>query len=264
MYKYQPKINTSSDEALKKLDNLVGMDGIKERMHSLADEIKQGKTAAPDLNMVFNGAWGTGKSTVAEILTELFYSLGAVKELRLISCNVIDLVADCAERTAVKTREAINEAAGGVLYIDNAYQLESRSGFDAIQSLVNAMDEYCGGLTVILANDAKDSFLNNHPELKCKFNNFINFSGYSAEELCEMVMRKFAKHRYIVEKGAKARILAVFENILEKDGINCGYGVASERLFKKIVNRQLLRLMQIKEPTKEDLPIIKEEDIPVE
>jgi SpoVK/Ycf46/Vps4 family AAA+-type ATPase len=197
----------SSDEIMKELDELIGLESIKENVRDLYDYLrflKHRREKGVDdvnerigLNLVFTGNPGTGKTTVAKLLGKIYFNLGLLSKGHVHEVDRGDLIAGFIGQTAPKTKEEIKKAKGGILFIDEAYALhregsEKDFGEEAIEVLMKEMSDGDGDLAVIVAGypDEMNSFLNSNPGLKSRFSNYFNFPDYTPKELLEIANYK--------------------------------------------------------------------------
>lgn len=188
------------EEAFAELDSLVGLQSVKERLKKVfamhqANQKRVEKGLDPvevSHHLVFTGSPGTGKTTVARIVAKVYHSIGILPKGHLIETGRQDLVAAYVGQTALKTKERIDEAMGGVLFIDEAYTLTQYSGksgndfgAEAIATLLKEMEDHRGEFAVIAAGYTKEmgEFIQANPGLKSRFSTVIEFPDYNAEEL---------------------------------------------------------------------------------
>jgi len=244
------------DISLKELDSLIGMDNIKKEIHELVDIVHFHKKTGKDvlnnffLHTVFIGNPGTGKTTVARILTKIYKALGLLERGHIIETDRQGLVAGYIGQTAIKTNERINEAFGGVLFIDEAYALSNFNGLqgdygnEAIQTILKRMEDNRGEFFVFAAGypDNMDIFLKANPGLRSRFDKVLKFEDYSAEELLDIALSMIAENGYKIKSNAKDLL---FDQLLEMhEGRNKYFGNAREvrKLVHDILKNQNLRL----------------------
>lgn len=254
------------------LNDLVGMKDIKKKVSDLKaflifnKKIKALNNPSLPLNlhMMFQGNPGTGKTTVARVITEILYDLGYIKENKLIEVERKDLIAEYVGQTAIKTGKVIQSAKGGVLFIDEAYSItnESRGGYgdECIATLIKAMEDHKEDLVVIFAGYNKEmkQFINSNSGLSSRIGNVFDFEDYSSEELLEIFKNKVKKYGYKLEVGVCERV----ENHLieEKKVKNFGNGRFVDNLIQDIILIHAVNTQNTDD--KDKLLTITEEDIP--
>lgn len=224
----RPMPNIPVDEkllaiALHELDSLVGMHNIKRDIRELVDLVRFYREGGRDvlgrfyLHTVFVGNPGTGKTTVARILTKIYKALGVLERGHMVETDRQGLVAGFIGQTAIKTAERVDEAVGGVLFIDEAYSLSAPAsrgtqgdfGDEAIQTLLKRMEDRRGEFFVFVAGypENMDSFLKANPGLGSRFDKILRFEDYSPEELLEIALNMFSKEEYRVEEDAREHLV---------------------------------------------------------
>ncbi|ANN15876.1 AAA family ATPase [Amycolatopsis orientalis] len=266
----------TSGDPLKELQALVGLDGVKREVTSLINLNKMAKRrqdaglSAPPMarHLVFAGAPGTGKTTVARLYGQVLAQLGVLREGHLVEVARADLVAQIIGGTAIKTTEAFTTALGGVLFIDEAYTLSSGSGGtgpdfgrEAIDTLVKLMEDHRDDVVVIAAGYSNEmaKFLESNPGMESRFSRTIEFANYTADELVTIVRTQCAKHDYRLDEAAAGDLLDYFEAI-PKDG-TFGNGRTARRVFERMTDRQASRLAETPEVTAADLTLLTASDL---
>lgn len=261
----------------KDLGSVVGLSEAKDFLRSLQAQIimdkKRKELGLPaseqqTLHMIFQGNPGTGKTTMARIAGHILHDLGVLREDKLIETDRSGLVAGYVGQTAIKTKEVIQSAYNGVLFIDEAYSLakggENDFGREAIDTLVKEMDDNRSKLVVILAGYDHDMevFLQTNPGLRSRFPNILHFADYSAEELMEIAQRNLSKDGYILSPAASGKLLSILEQARTDSAFGNGRYV---RNLMEAAERHLdARLMQEQNLTKDKLTTIEEIDIEVQ
>lgn len=258
------------------LDELIGMDAVKKEVETLSNfiRIQQAraanglKTSAVSYHCVFTGSPGTGKTTVARILAQIYKNLGVVSKGHLVETDRAGLVAEFIGQTAIKTDKVIESALDGVLFIDEAYALNAGGdndyGKEAIATLIKRMEDYRDRLIVILAgytNQMKD-FINSNPGLQSRFNRYIEFPDYTPEELLQIFEYNMKKYDYIFSKETREHLLRYFEKEVALKDTNFGNGRLVRNVFEKTLERQANRLAHEVHLTTDKLTRIQIEDLP--
>ncbi len=282
VYPYKKPQSKDIKEIMEELDSLIGLKNVKslvKEVHAFVEIQKRRKQEGLIneplvMHMIFKGNPGTGKTTVARIIGNLFKELEVLPKGHLVEVERADLVGEYIGHTAQKTREQIKRALGGILFIDEAYSLarggEKDFGKECIDSLVKAMEDYKDDLIVILAGykDEMDWFLQINPGLRSRFPIQIEFNDYSVDELMQIAKMMAEKRQYRFSPKA----LLQFEDILQSSMDNIFYNkLGNARLvlnmIEKAIRRQALRLVsqsKISRISREDLLQIEPEDIPVD
>jgi SpoVK/Ycf46/Vps4 family AAA+-type ATPase len=226
------------------------------------------KTSAVSYHCVFTGNPGTGKTTVARILAKIYKNLGVVSKGHLVETDRAGLVAEYVGQTAVKTNKIIDSALDGVLFIDEAYSLigggESDYGKEAIATLLKRMEDNRDRLIVILAGYTKNmkDFIDSNPGLQSRFNRYIEFPDYSADELLQIFEANMKKYEYHFGEGAKEHLQQYFANEVANKDANFGNGRLVRNVFEKTLERQANRLAKENDLSEERLSELIIEDLP--
>ncbi|WP_448027469.1 AAA family ATPase [Brevibacillus borstelensis] len=260
-------------ELEEELAAVVGLEPVKYMVRSLAAQIQiaQRRKAAgiPDaagqtLHMIFQGNPGTGKTTVARIIARQLYRLGVIKRDELIETDRSGLVAGYVGQTALKTREVIERALGGVLFIDEAYALagaEGDFGREAIDTLVKAMDDFRDSLVVILAGYGEDmtGFLASNPGLRSRFPTIIEFPDYTPDELLQITRQLLAQRGYEASAAAER---AMRQQFVQTQGDKmAGNGRFVRNLCERAIRSHAMRLSRNKHATIQELTMLEECDV---
>lgn len=236
------------DEVFASLDELVGLQKVKQMLRDLVSLIELKKKTKDDLkikdtnlHMVFLGNPGTGKTTVARIVAQILYNLKYIKQNKLIEVSSKDLVAEYVGQTAPKTMAVIEKALGGVLFIDEAYSLASGNGEgnsyneEAIATLIQAMENYRDNLVVIFAGYTKEmqSFLNANSGIVSRIGYTVEFEDYTVDELIQIFESMMKKSGFILEKSAIEKAKDIINEY--KDTKNFGNARFVRNLYEKTV-----------------------------
>lgn len=273
---YRPKTSHATTKpAANELDSLIGLTSVKKEVQTLSNFVtiqqkrkEQGmKSSSVSYHCVFTGNPGTGKTTVARIVANIYKELGVLKKGHLVETDRAGLVAEYVGQTAVKTNKIIDSALDGVLFIDEAYSLVSGSendfGKEAIATLLKRMEDNRDRLVVILAGYTEDMkrFIDSNPGLQSRFNRYIEFPDYTAEELLQIFESNMHKFDYQFGEGAKDALQQYFENAVAHKDANFGNGRFVRNTFEKILERQANRLASENNLTNERLSSIEKEDL---
>ena len=257
------------------LSSVIGMQNAKDFIRSLYSLVKlnesRKKMGLPSdnsqaLHMIFMGNPGTGKTTMARIVAKMFHSMGILDSDKVVETDRAGLIAGYVGQTAIKTKNVINSALDGVLFIDEAYSLSNSVnttdfGKEAIDTLVKDMDDNRDRLIVILAGYKDDmiAFLKTNPGLVSRFPNIIEFKDYNDHELLQIAKIILNEKGYILSKGAKEKLLLICGKArIRKD---FGNGRFVRNICELAIRNLSLRVSNYSELTRELLSTIVEDDI---
>lgn len=262
-------------EILGDLNELVGLGSVKRLVYEIKAFIEIQKMRQQEklvsepmvLHMIFKGNPGTGKTTVARILGRLFREMSVLSKGHLVEIERADLVGEYIGHTAQKTREQLKKAAGGILFIDEAYSLarggEKDFGKEAIDVLVKAMEDQKDNLILILAGykQEMDDFINTNPGLRSRFPIYIDFPDYTIRELLKIADLMLKKRQYALSPGAKDVLKRILELRTGRGYEHYGNARLVRNLIEKAMRRQAVRLVNLDQVTREDLILIIEQDL---
>lgn len=261
---------------LEELNSLIGMESVKHEINNLVNLLKickirqeKGLQLPPTTNhMVFLGNPGTGKTTVARILSKIYKGLGILSKGHLVEVDRSGLVAGYMGQTAEKVMEVVEEAKGGILFIDEAYALSSNKqdgdfGQEAIDILNKAMEDYRDDLIVIAAgyHDEMQDFLDANPGLRSRFNRTIRFPDYTAEELVVIMTNRATKLDYHFSEEALDFVKHKFEKTLQFPPNNFGNARSVRNYLDRVINNQANRLVVETDYDEEELTTLSLKDV---
>ena len=241
-------------DCLAKLDGMVGLASVKKEISNLAAflnlQIRRGESNTfQGKHYVFTGNPGTGKTTVARIMADVFRSLGILSRGQLIEADRSKLVAGYSGQTAIKTNQLIDSAMGGVLFIDEAYTLKSNDqdsfGSEAIDTLLKRLEDDRGKFICIVAGytDNIHDFIDTNPGLKSRFTQTIHFEDYTPDELTQIFINLANGKKFTVDEETRNAIHRQFEQLYLRRDKNFGNAREARRIFDQAVEKQSQRLI---------------------
>ena len=262
-------------ELLDELNALVGLETVKAKVNDLIVYQKVQKlrrehnlnSSKNTLHLAFTGNPGTGKTTVARIVGRIYKQIGLLSKGHFIEVSRTDLIAGYQGQTALKVKKVIEGARGGVLFIDEAYSITENDhsdsyGKECLTELTKALEDYRDDLVVIVAGytEPMNKFFESNPGLKSRFNSFIEFENYQAEELEEIQVRMCEKNDYRLSEEVRKKIKVFFESEISKNNENFANGRLVRNIYDDLVMSHARRVIKIENVSRDDLSEITAND----
>jgi SpoVK/Ycf46/Vps4 family AAA+-type ATPase len=272
------KMTDSQDifTAMDELDKLIGLARVKSDVQQLINFTKvqrlrgeKGMVVAPvTRHIVFSGNPGTGKTTVARLIGQIYLDLGMLSKGHLVEADRSTLVAGYQGQTAINVAKIVQRAVGGILFIDEAYSLCKESndifGQEAVDTLLKLMEDYREDLVVVVAGYPRKmaEFIQSNPGLKSRFNKTFKFDDYTAEEMLAIFNHLAQSAGYKVATDASSCLLKILEQLYQNRDESFGNGREVRNIFETAVTNQANRLISLNDLSEEALALIRAEDIP--
>lgn len=263
------------DDIMKEMDELVGLEGVKEEISTLVNFIKVQKqrekaglqSSTLSYHMVFTGNPGTGKTTVARIISRIYKQLGILDGGHLTETDRSGLIAEYEGQTAVKVNDVVDAALDGILFIDEAYALNlghnETYGKEAVATIIKRMEDDREKLVVILAGYTGEmkTFIETNPGFESRINRYINFPDYKPEDLVEIFKRQCAKADYTLTSDAENKVKDVFAAAYAERDQSFGNARFARNVFENAMELQSNRLASGRNLSKSELCTLIPEDI---
>jgi len=244
-------------ESLGKLKRMIGLNKVKQDIDELIKLVRYYKSQGKDvrkafsLHNVFSGNPGTGKTTVARILAQIYKALGILERGHLVECDRQSLVGGYVGQTAIKTSDLINKAIGGVLFVDEAYSLTDGGpndfGREAVETLLKRMEDRRGEFIVIAAGYTQnmEKFMESNPGLKSRFDKVFNFEDFNAEELYTVAINQLAENNITPDAAAAEHLKKYIEFMYKNRDKYFGNGRSVRKVIEEAIRNQHLRLSEL-------------------
>ena len=262
------------EKLLSELDGYIGLARVKDEVRSLINMAKVYKmrrdcelpVSDVSLHMVFSGNPGTGKTMIARFMARVYHSIGLLSKGQLVECDRSGLVAGFVGQTAIKTTDVLKSALGGVLFIDEAYSLtdtdERDFGGEAVDTVLKFMEDNRDDIVVIVAGytDLMEDFVDSNPGLRSRFNKYLEFDDYTADEMTEIFALNCKKGLYELESDAE-ELLREYFGKMASSAASFGNARGVRNTFEKVLSSQADRLSGADCITREDLMRITADDV---
>ncbi|MDR1756114.1 MAG: AAA family ATPase [Culturomica sp.] len=247
------------NECMKELDNLVGLEAVKREVREMASYIEVERKKAEALGKKFQGVGdhylfvgnpGTGKTTVARIMADIFYSLGVLPTNKLVEVTRKDLVAGYVGQTALQTEKAVKSAIGGVFFIDEAYSLKgtgSDFGQEATDTILPMMLDYKGKMVFVAAGYPREmqQWIDTNSGLESRFTKTIHFEDYTGDDLAKIFLMKAGKDQLELTPEAETEMRSYFNDLYENRGKNFANAREVNNYFDRVKRNQSTRIARV-------------------
>ena len=269
-------LSANYEAALKRLNDLAGLERVKKQVQRLADFVRIQRARAEagskvaagfSQHLVFTGNPGTGKTVVSRIIADIYFSLGITLSNRIVEVDRAGLVAGYVGQSAIKTREVLESALGGILFIDEAYALaqgdnENDFGREVIDTLLKTMEDYRDQLVVIVAGypEPMRNFINSNPGLRSRFNHYIEFDDYQPDDLLAIFESFCRESEYVLDDAARSYLLETLTTLFNT-GQTADNGRFVRNVFQRCVEVQANRISHAGENAGKDLNTLTTSDV---
>lgn len=273
--KYTDEAPRSIEELLDELNSLIGLEEVKTDVVQLVNflkvqQMRQAKgLAAPSISrhLVFYGNPGTGKTTVARVIAQIYKSLGILSNGHLVETDRAGLVGGYIGQTALKVHDVVNKALGGVLFVDEAYTLSSGGaqdfGIEAIETLLKLMEDHRSDLIVIVAGytEKMGKFLSANPGMASRFNKHLNFKDYNPVQLLEICRLFCSQTGFVLSPSANAKLGEIFSVLYSRRDETFGNGRLARNIFEETISNQANRIISLPDIDERTLSTIETADL---
>ncbi|MBE5953085.1 MAG: AAA family ATPase [Lachnospiraceae bacterium] len=264
------------EDLMKELNTLVGLDEVKKDIKSLVNLLKVKKMReergmkqpSVSLHMVFSGNPGTGKTTVARLLAKIYKCIDIVPKGHLVEVDRSNLVEGYVGQTAIKTKEVVESALGGILFIDEAYTLTAGKdgkdfGQEAVDTLLKLMEDNRDNLVVIVAGytELMKEFVESNPGLKSRFNKYIFFKDYTGDQLYDIFMSLCDKQEYVPNSAGKEYVKEYFNNQVKNKDENFANAREVRNYLERSISRQATRIVELENVSDKQLKTLTKSDL---
>jgi SpoVK/Ycf46/Vps4 family AAA+-type ATPase len=267
----------SLEELFEELNELVGLERVKSDVRQLVNFLKvqqmreeRGMATLPvSRHLVFSGNPGTGKTTIARLMAQFYRTLTILSKGHLTETDRAGLVAGYVGQTALKVKEVVGRALGGVLFIDEAYALNPGGsgndfGQEAVETLLKMMEDHRHDFIVVVAGytEKMDDFLSSNPGLRSRFSKFIHFDDYTDKQLVEIFKSFCKKSEFKLSETAEEELAKIFHILYQGRDEAFGNARLARNIFETSISKQANRIVSLPNINEEVLSTLEKEDIP--